>query len=117
MKRLLRRRVIIRDYDFVLLKPSAEKLYDRVWFEPVTVKELEQDMLVSLLKNPERDSYLYSDPLANVLQMIKIHLYNKDYYKWNCKETEEGYIQVYYRSTAKNANSILGWAYFEKDPE
>jgi hypothetical protein len=127
MKRLLRRKILIREYDFNKVRTKAtakidrhETLYDRASFTPITKNDLEKEYLVYLLTRDENNltinpmnSWKPTEYPSSYLWHIKKNLYNEDYARWNCNYCDEGYIWVQYNKATPI--SKLGWGVFEKD--
>lgn len=119
MYKTLRRKVIIREYDFERVKVQAFKplglknsLYDRAEFVPFNTAELEKENMICLLKdkeNPFRPTEIPQTFLFNV----KDYLYNSNYVTWNSEYDDKGYIWIQARKNTPK--SILGWGIFEKD--
>ncbi len=124
--RTLRRKVIIREYDFKKVKAEAVNigfashiiLYDRMTFTPLSEDSLEKLKLQEILKGKtgpltQVDTDLaWSKPLALVFQ-LRDYLYSDKYYRWRVTTDEEGYLCVQARKNTPK--SRLGWAVFEKD--
>jgi hypothetical protein len=123
--RTLRRKVIIREYDFNKIRDQAlgegyyvddTALYDRVSWTPINQENLEKLKIVEILKgksskisNIEWDLKM---PAVLVAQ-LKDYLYNEQYYRWKVTVDEQGYLCV---QSKKNApKTRLGWGVFEKD--
>ena len=118
MKKLLRRRCLIREYDYKRL--SVTGLYHRHTFEPITRKSLEQENLVNVLKegtvNDWRNPYESLDQPRHVLWKMKDWLYNERYLKYSTVAyNEQGEIWIRYNQS--KPSSRLGWAVFEYDYE
>lgn len=123
--RTLRRKVIIREYDFNKVADHAtgshddgEALYDRVSFLPLNEENLEKLKVVEILKgksgpltqiDPEKD---FSRPRL-LLHHLRDYLYNDKYVEWKITTDEEGYICV--QSRINTPKTRIGWAVFEKD--
>jgi hypothetical protein len=125
-KRTLRRKVIIREYDFNKVKDQAfaplacmgliDSLYDRADFIPINQENLEKLKLVEILKG--KTSKLTEVELnlkkpAILVAQLRDYLYNAKYYQWHVTVDEEGYVCVQARKNTPK--SRLGWAVFEKD--
>ncbi len=111
----LRRRIIIRQYDFHRIQGGARQLYDSVNFEPITLNEIEQEHLFRVLngtKLPEPAYGEYHYP-RNYLYAMQNYLYDKNYVDWFSKYDEDGYMYIQSRRNAPE--SMLGWATFEYD--
>jgi hypothetical protein len=123
--RTLKRKVIIREYDFNKVEERAlgfyydgMALYDRVSFLPLNEHALEQIKLVELLKGK-------SGPLTEIdwdlkrpqllVYQLRDYLYNDRYYHWHITTDDEGYICVQARKNTPI--SRIGWGVFEKDLE
>ncbi len=124
--KVLKRKVIIREYDFERVKTQAfsplsmmgslETLYDRAEFRPLVREELEKENLVKILKNPDKKNpFKPTEIPASLLFNIKDYLYNENYTKWHSEYDSEGYIWIQARKNTPR--SRLGWAIFEKDIE
>lgn len=120
MKKLLRRRCLIREYDFKRITNSGlGLLYTRYSFEPITRKSLEQENLVKTLKEGRgdwRNPYDSLDQPRNILWKMKDWLYNERYLKYSTVAYgAEGEIWIRWNNTTPS--SRLGWAVFEYDYE
>jgi hypothetical protein len=123
--RVLRRKVIIREYDYnklvqetsMPLKVGDHKpLYDRSNFLPLSQSNLEKLKVVEILKgkqSPITEVSLNLENPALLLYNLKDHLYNQKYFEWNVDVDSDGYICVQARKNTPK--SRLGWAVFEKD--
>ena len=117
--RTLRRKVLIREYDFkrverdALMERQHGILYDRASFVPVSLDSLEKQQIVDLLKG--KTKLLRSDLAspAVALYNVKDHLYDERYYGWDVTFDEEGYLCVQARKNTPL--SRIGWGVFEKD--
>ena len=112
--RTLRRRILIREYDYKKIYNKASNLYDRVTFDPISIKELEQKHIMDLIKHPRELSppWHLENPLTILLWHNKLLMYNTHYVDWKVAE-ENGYITLQVRKNTPV--SLLGWATFEKD--
>jgi hypothetical protein len=127
MKKILRRRILIREYDYNKIKTKAtakvdryETLYDRSTFTPLTKDDLEKEYLVYLLTKDENDvtinpmnSWKPTEYPASYLWHVKKSLYNEDYARWNCRFDDDGFLTVQYNKGTPE--SMIGWAVFEKE--
>ena len=122
--RILRRKVIIREYDFKKVADNAtgsyydgQSLYDRVSFLPLNEENLEKIKLVEILKGKEHTPLIKSDWNNNVPAMMLYHLrdylYDDRYYNWRVSIDEDGYICV--QSRKNTPKTRIGWGVFEKD--
>lgn len=115
--RLLRRKVLIREYDYEKVREQAiPVLYDRTEFTPLNKDSLEKLKLVDLLKGrhtPITEVSLNLKHPALTLYELKDYLYNEKYYNWNVTLDEEGYICVQARKNTPI--SRIGMGIFEKD--
>jgi hypothetical protein len=121
--RTLKRRIIIREYDFNRVRDEAfavvmgqGTLYDRAEFTPLNEDSLEKLKLVELLKGKRTQLSLTSLNLqfpAMTLYELKDFLYSEKYYNWNVTIDDEGYICVQARKNTPK--SRIGWGVFEKD--
>lgn len=124
--RTLRRKVIIREYDFNKVKEQAftplicmgipDTLYDRASFLPLSQDNLEKLKVVEILKGKSsnlKDIRWESTMPSRLVAQFKDYLYNTRYYDWRVTIDEEGYICVQARKNTPK--SRLGWGIFEKD--
>ena len=125
-KRTLRRKVIIREYDFHKVKADALSvgfatqyvLYDRAEFWPLNQETLEKLKLVEMLKGKENAITKVDSSLKNpalLLYNLKDYLYNEKYIDWQVSVDEDGYLCVQSRSNTPKTR--IGWGVFEKDYE
>lgn len=115
----LKRRVIIRECDYEKIAPQIvrDKLYDSLEFVPLTLKEMEHENIIFLLKNPEKmDKLPWPVSSINNINLWRLeHLcYNKQYTRWRVTvDYPDG--QVWVQSRINVDPSRLGWGVFEKD--
>jgi len=125
-KRTLRRKVIIREYDFEKVRDQAfaplafmgitDSLYDRAEFTPISQDTLEKLKILEILKGKQTKLSEVDLDLkrpAILVAQLRDYLYNDRYYIWNVTVDEDGYICVQARKNTPR--SRLGWAVFEKD--
>ena len=123
--RILKRKVIIREYDFNKLQERALSvgffcdnvaLYDRASFVPLDQNTLEKIRLQEILKGKSGPitevNWNLSIP-AVLLYQLRDYLYTDKYYNWNVTIDEEGYICV--QSRKNTPKTRIGWGVFEKD--
>lgn len=124
--RTLRRKVIIREYDFNKVKEQAflplacmgvpDTLYDRATFIPINQDNLEKLKVEEILKGKtavlKSVDWNLKMPAILVAQ-LKDYLYNNRYYDWQVSIDEEGYLCVQARKNTPKTR--LGWGIFEKD--
>jgi len=116
--RILRRRVIIREYDFKKVKSEslALDLYDRIKFTPLNEDTLEKLKLQEILKGKTgpltETSWSFERPTLLVYQ-LRDYLYDGRYYEWNITTDEDGFLCV--QSRKNTPKTRLGWGVFEKD--
>jgi hypothetical protein len=120
--RTLRRKVIIREYDFEKVRNRAfspvgiTSLYDRAEFIPLNKDLLEHQNLIKLLKDGEnRNPFKPTTVPAIFLFNIREYLYDLKYVDWNSEYDDQGYIWV--QSRKNTPRTRLGWGIFEKDLE
>lgn len=122
--RTLRRRVIIREYDYKKVAEQAtgfyydgQALYDRVSFLPLNEENLKQIKVIEILKGKEHTPLLASEWNHNIPAMMLFHLkdylYDERYYNWNVTIDDDGYICVQARKNTPI--SRIGYGVFEKD--
>lgn len=114
-KKLLKRRVIIRQYDYLKIQNRARQVYDRTDFEPITLKELEHEHLLKVLSGARLPKPMYGEYYypRNYLYEMANYLYDKNYVDWFSKYDADGYM--YIQSKRNAPESMLGWATFEYD--
>ena len=124
--RTLRRKVIIREYDFNKVRDQAfaplsymgilDSLYDRASFLPLNQDNLEKLKVEEILRGKatvlKSVDWNLKIPAVLVAQ-LKDYLYNTRYYDWQVTIDEEGFICVQARKNTPK--SRLGWGIFEKD--
>jgi hypothetical protein len=124
--RTLKRKVLIREYDFNKVKSESISigfatqivLYDRMTFTPLNEDALEKLKLQEILRGK-------SGPLTTVdlnlkmptllIAQLRDYLYNEKYYHWQVTVDEEGYLCI--QSRKNTPKTRLGWGIFEKDLE
>ena len=125
-KRTLRRKVIIREYDFNKVKEQAfmpiacmgisDTLYDRASFLPLNQDNLEKLKVEEILRGKTAGlksvDWNLKMPAVLVAQ-LKDYLYNNRYYDWQVSIDDEGYLCVQARKNTPKTR--LGWGIFEKD--
>jgi hypothetical protein len=117
--RTLRRKVIIREYDYkkvahdALLNRQAIALYDRASFSPIKLTDLEKHQMIEILKGKEQPTWRDLQSPAIALYNVKASLYDPRYYDWQVTFDEEGYLCV--QSRKNTPLSRIGWGIFEKD--
>ena len=121
--RTLRRRIIIREYDFSRVRDEAfavvmgeGTLYDRAEFTPLNEDNLEKLKLVEILKG--KSSILANTNLnleipALTLYQLKDYLYSEKYCNWTVTIDSDGFLCVQARKNTPK--SRIGWGVFEKD--
>jgi hypothetical protein len=125
--RVLRRKVIIREYDYNKVRDQAlgglifdgVALYDRASFTPLDQENLEKLKVVELLKGKKNTPLLEADldlkMPALLVRQLTDYLYDDRYHSWQVTTDEDGYLCVQARKNTPK--SRLGWAVFEKDLE
>ena len=125
--RTLKRKVIIREYDYKKVYDQAfaplacmgilDTLYDRVKFTPLSQENLEKLKMIEILKgknqNPLLESKWNLKVPALLLYDLKDYLYNIKYVDWTVTVDNEGYVCV--QARRNTPKSRIGWAVFEKD--
>lgn len=121
----LRRRCIIRQYDYLkFVQVYVPLYYHTSEFVPITIKDLEHERLLHVLKNNSNDivrkssqnQKVYTGNLEyprNYLREMQDYLYNKEYVKWFSDYDEDGYMWIQARSNTPR--TVLGWGTFEYD--
>jgi hypothetical protein len=120
-KKTLRRRVLIRKYDFEKkLAPKSRGLYDRVEFTPITKLAVEQDYMWAILNNQLIEEYGPAPFDPADLQTFMFNkktrgqLYYSRYLEYQAYwHPENGNAIVHSRKN--QPGSVLGWAVLEKD--
>jgi hypothetical protein len=123
--RTLKRKVIIREYDYHKIADQAlsiglyadnMSLYDRVSWTPLNQDNLEKLKLIELLKGKAGPITKVDIDLtmpAMLVAQLKDYLYDEKYYHWNISIDSEGYMCV--QSRKNTPKTRLGWGVFEKD--
>ncbi len=112
-KKYLRRRVIIREYDFLKIQNRSLKFYDTAEFEPITLDQLKHEHLLKVLSGADLPKPMYGEyhyP-RNYLYEMRNYLYDEHYVDWFSKYDADGYM--YIQSQRNKPESMLGWATFE----
>lgn len=123
--RTLRRKVIIREYDFDKIKSYALStgkyqdeytLYDRADFVPFTKQSLEQEYMMKLLGDKTKKGFAKpAEYPANWLYEMRDYLYNEKYVQYHPEYDDDGYIYLQARNNTPRTR--IGWGIFEKDLE
>jgi hypothetical protein len=118
MDKLLRRTVIMREYDYNKKLSLALSLYTCAEFEPCLRLRLDQERVLNLLKNPhdqpgvwESDRVQVTGSIYNLLWYQRKRFYNPDHIRWNIEEDDAGHVWIWHRSNTPR--SRLGLATFE----
>ena len=122
--RTLRRRVIIREYDFKRVRDEAfavvkglGTLYDRAEFTPLNQENLEKLKVIEILRGKKSTPLITADldlkMPAMLVSQLKDYLYDDRYYHWHITVDNDGYLCVQARKNTPK--SRLGWGVFEKD--
>jgi len=118
--RILRRRVIIRRYDYDRMVTEAlgqfcgHTIYDRAYFEPLTRDMLEKQSLLQLLKGKDNWTKFQPTPYPmNMLSQFRDYLYDRKYLNWRAQWDDAGVMWI--QSRKNTPRTELGWALFEKD--
>jgi hypothetical protein len=126
MIRTLKRKVIIREYDYHRVADEATgfyydgvSLYDRAKFIPLNQEAFEKLKVLDILKGKKHTPILEAehgfDRPRMLLHELRDYLYNYKYCNWRVTIDEDGYMCVQARSNTPKTR--LGWAEFEKDLE
>ena len=112
-KKLVKRRVLIREYDFEKkLKPQAKWLYSNVTFEPINQKTLEQEYMWATLQNKNPPRTLSIPALLNWVKSSGIGtVYSLRYNNYDYDWDENGNAVLQY--AINKPRSLLGWATLE----
>jgi len=125
--RTLRRKVIIREYDYNKVRDQAlggliydgMALYDRAEFTPLNQEALEKLKVVEILQGKKNTPIIEADldlkMPSRLVAQLRDYLYDNRYYNWYVTTDEDGYLCVQARKNTPK--SRLGWAVFEKDLE
>lgn len=114
MKRVLKRRCIIREYDFknILKKDPDRILYDTYEFVPFTKLRLEQEAMWHAIKGVMVRDWIIENPPRSNLRRLQESLYDKRYLSWDSWFDNDGYVVIQARKNAPQTR--LGWAYMTK---
>ena len=81
MNRILRRRCIIREYDYNIIvnkKDPNRVIYDSYSFEPITKLKLDQETMWHTLKDKKNSlPWLIENPPRSNIRRLQDYLYNK----------------------------------------
>lgn len=117
MIKKLRRRCIIREYDFnniIMKKDPNRLLYDSYQFEPFTRVSLDQEAMWHTLKDTKNPAqWLIENPPRSNIRRLQEYLYDKRYIDWDCWFDHKGYVLIQSRKNAPQ--SKLGWFTATKD--
>jgi len=121
--KIVRRRVIIREYDYnKLVKLAIPEYYTTSEFNPIVLQELERDHMFDVLKTGDArlvkrinridgmKPIVYSHP-QSVLNYFANHLYSTDYIRWLAEYDEHGFMWIQARKNTPRTK--LGWGIFE----
>lgn len=120
--RTIKRRIIIREYDFERVKREAflpiglGSLYDRAHITFLNQDGLEKIRLEQILRGKTGPLTQMETEITKphiILYGLRDFLYNSKYLDWRVTTDEEGYICVQARKNTPK--SRLGYAVFEKD--
>lgn len=113
--RTLKRRVLIREYDYVRMVKRAVPLhYDTASFESITRESIEKEKIWNELKGRSTNMWLYYNRNINqILDGMKDWTYNPQYIRWKKLWNEQGVLCV--QSRSNHPPSELGWATFTVD--
>jgi len=123
--RTLKRKVIIREYDYHKIADQAlsvglyadnMSLYDRVSFTPLNEDALEKLKLQEILRGktgPLTETYWNLERPKLLVYQLKDYLYDDRYFDWSVSTDEDGYLCV--QSRKNTPKTRLGWGVFEKD--
>ncbi len=114
----LRRTVIIRESDLfqVMSQTIRKKLYNRVDVEPMTFQGIQNENVMSALRNEKVPEYRTLPDLYEQMLWREQSLYDKRYLNWQfTMDYPAG--QIYVQSTAKASREPLHRATFEWNPD
>jgi len=117
MIKKLRRRCIIREYDFnniIMKKDPNRLLYDSYQFEPFTKLKLEQESMWHTLKDIQSPAqWLIENPPRSNIRRLQEYLYDKRYVEWATWYDHNGFVIIQARKNAPQTR--LGWFTAIKD--
>jgi hypothetical protein len=114
--RTLKRRIIIREYDFTVMQAQALELYDRTYWTPLDYDTLEELKLMEILKGKSGPLTELANDFKQprrIVYQLRDYLYDDRYYKWQVELDDDGYLCVQARKNTPKTR--LGWGVFEKD--
>lgn len=122
--RTLRRRVIIKENEFPTLRRDCLRinegigqLYDRVFFEPININDLEKRYLIDILNGKAyKDTDVEKRSIERPYRYIRYFencLYDRKYLAYKIHIDEIGDMYIQYRSNTPKIR--IGWATAEKD--
>ena len=107
----LRRRVLIRQYDFDRMhKRAVPRHYDTGTFEPITRDAIEKEKIWNELRSRPRTWLYYGRDIDQILDGMKDYTYNSQYLRWKKSWNEQGVLCV--QSRSNHPPSPLGWGTF-----
>ncbi len=116
MKKILRRKCIIRQYDFLKVKARdpLNLLYDTYDFTPFTKRSLDQEMMWADLSGKELNRRWWdAEPPKVYISGFRDYLYDTNYLNWNIWYDDSEYICIQARKNTPE--SFLGWGIFTKE--
>ena len=114
--KIFKRTVIIREKDLTSLMYTTIKkgLFDRIDVEPLTYQEIQNDILVNVLKGGPTRKYSTLPDVYETMMYVEGNLYNRKYLDWFLTmDYPAG--QIYVQSRANQPRDPLHRVTFEKD--
>jgi len=83
----MKRTIIMRDKDLIafLNKEKKNPLFSTIEVEPLTYKELQEEILIDRIKDPDGKNYPPERPLPNLVETVMYNekqIYDKRYFNW-----------------------------------
>lgn len=109
--RTLRRRVLIRRYDYDrLYRQAVPRHYDAATFEPVTQDLIEKEIVWNELQGRSSIWLYYGRDVKQILYGMKDYTYNPKYLMWKKSWNQDGVLCI--QSRSDYPPNELGWATF-----
>ena len=111
-----KRTIIIREKDLtdLMYKTIRKNLFDRIDVEPLTYQEIQNEILLNVLKGGPSRSHSTLPDVYETMMYVEGNLYNKQYLSWSLTmDYPAG--QIYVQSRTGQPRDPLHRVTFEKD--
>ena len=110
----MKRTIIMRDKDLIafLNKEKKNPLFSTIEVEPLTYKELQEEILIDRIKDPDGKNYPPERPLPNLVETVMYNekqIYDKRYFNWQLSydyPNGQIYVQTAYRYPRQALNRV-----------